>query len=230
MFDSTMNYIFRSTVLEYAAGGSASQLYQNIELMREAYPPQAFYALMNLLSSHDQARSLHVLGWNSDQTDTKTIELAKQRFRLALFFQMTFPGSPAIYYGDEVGVTGGDDPYNRATYPWADLGGKPDLTLLADVKTLTQLRHNHAVLRRGSIEAPLLINDHVIVLLRQLGESVAVTAVNNATSSTTVEVTLPAHLGKLTFVDALSGQRLEAVNGKLQLTVPAQFGVILQNN
>jgi glycosidase len=171
-----------------------------------------------------------VLGWNSNQTDTKTIALAKQRFRLALFFQMTFPGAPAIYYGDEVGVTGGDDPYNRATYPWADLGGKPDLALLADVKKLTQLRHEHAVLRRGSIEAPLLINDHVIVLLRQLGDSVAITAVNNATSPTTVEVSLPAHLSKLTFVDALSGQGIETANGKLQLTVPAQFGLVLYKN
>jgi glycosidase len=230
MFDSTMNYIFRSTVLEYAAGGKASQLYQNIELMREAYPPQAFYALMNLLSSHDQARSLHVLGWSSDQADAKTIALAKQRFRLALFFQMTFPGSPAIYYGDEVGVTGGDDPYNRATYPWADLGGKPDLALLADVKKLTQLRRDHAVLRRGSIEAPLLANDHVIVLLRQLGDSAAITAVNNATTASTIEVTLPAHLGKLTFRDALSGEQIQTVNAKLQLTVPAQFGVVLINN
>jgi glycosidase len=170
-----------------------------------------------------------VLGWNSDQADAKTIALAKQRFRLALFFQMTFPGSPAIYYGDEVGVTGGDDPYNRATYPWADVGGKPDLPLLADVKKLTQLRRDHAVLRRGSIEAPLLVNDHVIVLLRQLGDSVAITALNNATSPSTIEVKLPAHLGKLAFVDALSEQGIETVNGKLQLTVPAQFGVVIYN-
>jgi glycosidase len=143
---------------------------------------------------------------------------------------MTFPGAPAVYYGDEVGVTGGDDPYNRATYPWADLGGKPDLALLTDVKKLTRLRHDHAVLRRGSLEAPLLIDDHVIVLLRQLGESVAITAVNNATSSATVDVTLPAHLGKLTFVDALSGQVTEIANGKLRLTVPAQFGVVVHHN
>ncbi len=56
-FDSTMNYIFRNAVLDYAAGADATSAYQNLELMREAYPPQAFYALMNLLSTHDQARS-----------------------------------------------------------------------------------------------------------------------------------------------------------------------------
>ena len=78
--------------------------------------------------------------------------------------QMTYPGAPTIYYGDEVGVTGGDDPDNRRTYPWADLGGKPDLELLVRFKQLTALRHQHAVLRRGSLEAPLLVDDHVMVL------------------------------------------------------------------
>ena len=62
MFDSTMNYIFRNSVLECASGGDARALNANLELMREHYPPPALYALMNLLSTHDQARSLNVLG------------------------------------------------------------------------------------------------------------------------------------------------------------------------
>ena len=138
MFDSTMNYIFRNSVLEYAAGGKARALYGNIELMREAYPPQAFHALMNLLSSHDQARAQHQFGWHadkdsdkdsdkdndkdSDPQDPATIAQAKQRLLLAVFFQMTFPGPPTVYYGDEVGVTGGDDPATAAPIPgptWA---------------------------------------------------------------------------------------------------------------
>ncbi len=227
MFDSTMNYIFRNTVLEYAAGGKASQLYKNIELMREAYPPQAFYALMNLLSSHDQSRSLHVLGWQNAEADTKVIALAKKRLRLALFFQMTFPGAPAIFYGDEVGVTGGDDPYNRATYPWDDLDGKPDHLLLADVKKLTQLRNDNAVLRRGSIEAPLLIDEHVIVLVRQLGEVLAITATNNSEVAKAVTVELPFR-GKVdTFTDPLSGTQVQVTNGKLAFVVPPIFGTVL---
>src|SRR6202008_3880095 len=107
------------------------------ELLREAYPPQAFYALMNLLSSHDQARALHHFGYMEplgrrdaasvprgesgslgrpgaarDDGNAEALKLAKQRLRLAVFFQMTYPGAPTIYYGDEVGVAGGDDPYN----------------------------------------------------------------------------------------------------------------------
>ncbi len=115
MFDSTMNYVFRNAVLAYAAGGKAPDLAEQLEHLREAYPPQAHFALMNLLSSHDQARALHHFGWQSDADSPATVARAKARLKLAVFFQMTYPGAPAVYYGDEVGVTGGEDPYNRAT-------------------------------------------------------------------------------------------------------------------
>ena len=230
-FDSTMNYIFRNTVLDYAAGGKARKLYANIELMREAYPPQAFYALMNLLSSHDQARALHALG-DQDEGRAQDLTLAKQRLRLAVLFQMVFPGAPSIYYGDEVGVTGGEDPYNRAPYPWADLGGKPDLALLKDVQALTQMRQKHRVLRHGSIEAPLYLDDHVIVLLRQDGPRWALTSLNNAQSSQTLAVKLPAHLRRLQglrWQDALTGKKLKSLGapGLLQISVPPLGGRVL---
>jgi glycosidase len=227
MFDSTMNYIFRNTVLEYAAGGKASDLYRNIELMREAYPPQSFYALMNLLSTHDQARSLHYLGWQSENDAPALIARAKQRFKLALFFQMTFPGAPAVYYGDEVGVTGGDDPYNRAPYPWADRGGQPDTELLAEVKRLIKLRKDNPVLRRGSIEAPLLLDEHVIVLGRKLGDKVALSASNNSEAPQTVTIALPEQFHAAAFTDALTGASYTAVQGRISFTVPPLFGTLL---
>ena len=227
MFDSTMNYIFRNAVLEYAAGGKARSLYPNIELMREAYPPQAFYALMNLLSSHDQARALHQFGWHADTTDAKTIAEARQRLKLAVLFQMTFPGSPAVYYGDEVAVTGGDDPYNRATYPWSDQGGKPDADMLATFRQLIGLRKQHAVLRRGTIDAPLHVDDHTIVLLRQLGDRVAITATNNSTAPQVVALQLPSGLRVNRFADALGGPSVATGTGKITLHVPPLFGVVL---
>ncbi len=226
-FDSTMNYIFRNTVLDYAAGGNARALYENIELMREAYPPQSFFALMNLLSSHDQARALHQFGYRSDSDAAPTIALAKQRLRLAVFFQMVFPGSPAVYYGDEVGLTGGDDPYNRAAYPWADRGGKPDDTLLEDFKRLIRLRREHAVLRHGSLSAPLLLNEHVIVLARQDGADWAITASNNSDKPQAVTFPLPVAAGTNEWVDALTGAKHIVLNGKLTVTVPALFGSVL---
>jgi cyclomaltodextrinase len=219
MFDSTMNYIFRNAVLDYAAGKPAQAAYANLELIREAYPPQALQALMNLLSTHDQPRALHHFG------EDKNLTLAKRRLRLALFFQMTYPGSPTIYYGDEVGLGGGDDPYNRAPYPWADEGGQPDQALLADFKRLTQLRHDLPVLRRGSLSAPLHLDDHVIVLARQDGKTWAVTATNNSAEARTVTVRLP--FAARTLRDAMGGNAVPVANGEIQLTVPPLFGRVL---
>jgi glycosidase len=224
MFDSTMNYIFRNAVLDYAAGKSAQQTYANLELLREAYPPQALYALMNLLSTHDQARALFHFGYHDDG-NTDALKLAKQRLRLAVFFQMTYPGSPTIYYGDEVGLGGGDDPYNRAPYPWADEGGLPDRTLLSDFKRLTRLRHELPVLRHGSLNAPLLADEHVVVLARQDGKTWAITATNNSTEARTVTVRLPFAAKRLR--DALGGKAVAVANGKIRLTVPALFGRVL---
>ena len=227
MFDSTMNYIFRSTVQEYAAGGDATKLMPNLELMREAYPRPAFYALMNLLSSHDQARALHHFGWHDDTKDPSVIALAKQRLKLAVLFQMTYPGAPTVYYGDEVGVTGGDDPYNRATYPWADLGGQPDTALLAEFKRLIKLRNDHAVLRRGSLDAPLFVDAEVIVLAREHQGTWAITATNNGLAARTVRVTLPAG-AKTAYRDALgTAGSVMAEGGVLNLSVPPLFGAVL---
>lgn len=225
-FDSTMNYIFRNALLEYAAGGDAALLYRNIESIREAYPPPAFHALMNLLSTHDQARSLHVLGWTPEATP-EAIALAKRRFRMALLFQMSFPGAPAVYYGDEVGVTGGDDPFNRATYPWADQGGKPDLDLRAYVKKLIALRHAEPVLRRGTLDAPLFADANTIVLLRRLGERWAITATHNADMPRTLTLPLPAGAPASGWADALGGTPAAVANGQLTLQLPALGGVVL---
>ena len=219
MFDSTMNYIFRNAVLDYAAGKPGTLMAANLELMREAYPPQAFSALMNLLSTHDQPRALHHFGEDTD------LPLAKQRLRLAVLFQMTYPGSPTIYYGDEVGLGGGDDPYNRAPYPWADEGGTPDQALLADFKRLTQLRHSLPVLRHGTLAAPLHADDHVVVLARQDGKAWALTATNNSSEPRTVTVTVPMETGTLR--DALGGEAVTVQRHQIQLTVPQLFGRVL---
>jgi cyclomaltodextrinase len=227
-FDSTMNYIFRSTVVAYANGAKASEVYRNIELMRENYPPQAFFALMNLIDSHDSSRALYDFGFKNEHTDAATVALAKQRLRLAAFFQMTFPGSPAIYYGDEVGVTGGDDPFDRGTYPWPDLGGKPDETLLGDYKKLTKLRRDNPVLRHGSLEAPGYLDDHVVALYRRDGGQWAIVAMNNDAAPRTVTLHLPGPIAATTFTDALSGKDFAAAaDGTLELTVPAMFGSVL---
>jgi glycosidase len=225
-FDSTMNYIFRNTVIDYANGGDARKLYRNIELMREAYPPQAFYALMNLISSHDVPRALHLFGYTSETTDAAKIAEAKQRLLLAAFFQMVFPGAPAIYYGDEVGLTGGEDPFNRAPYPWADEGGKPDVALLHQFRELASLRRQHAVLRHGSLQAPLAADAHTLALIRHHHGETALTLMNNDVQPKQLTLHLPADAAT-TYRDALTGATVHATGGSLVLKVPALFGRVL---
>ncbi|MDE2371861.1 MAG: hypothetical protein KGN16_23030 [Burkholderiales bacterium] len=224
MFDSTMNYVFRNAVLDYAGGGKAGKMVANLEHLREAYPQPALYALMNLLSSHDVARSLYVLGWHGDTGDEA---LAKRRMRLAVFLQMIWPGAPMVYYGDEVGMTGGDDPYNRGPYPWPDLGGHPDLALRAEFKRLIAMRRDHPVLRRGSLAAPLHVDDAVVVWWRRLGSVCALTAVNNGDAPRRVAVDLPASCRARGFVDGLDGGAVAANGRRVEFDVPALAGRFL---
>jgi cyclomaltodextrinase / maltogenic alpha-amylase / neopullulanase len=227
MFDSTMNYIFRNAVIDYANGKPAPDSYRYIEFMREAYPQQSFYALMNLLSSHDQPRTLHVFGYQNANTDAAVIAAAKQKLKLAVFFQMIFPGAPTVYYGDEVGMIGGEDPYNRAPYPWEDQGGKPDKELLAEFKKMIQLRKDNPVLSHGSLNAPLFINEHLIVLLREFENTVAITATNNANTAQNVSIAVPANTKATSFINALTNERTQVINGKINIGIPAQYGVVL---
>jgi glycosidase len=226
MFDSTMNYVFRNAVLEYAAGGKAGDLVASLEAIREAYPSQAHSALMNLLSSHDAPRALHRFGWHEDTSDDAKIAEAKSRLLLAVFFQMTYPGAPTIYYGDEVGVHGGEDPYNRATYPWEDEGGEPDKALLAEFKKFIALRNAHPILRRGESFAPLYADDQVVVMVRRLNAQWALVAVNNAREAKRVSVTLPPGWSG-TPADPLGGVAPQAAGGQLELDIGALAGRVL---
>jgi glycosidase len=168
-----------------------------------------------------------VLGWEHAEDKPETIARAKQRLRLAFLFQAAYPGAPAIYYGDEVGVAGGPDPYNRATYPWPDLGGKPDMALHAEMQRLLALRRDHAVLRRGSLSAPLQLDDHVIVFAREGQGELVLVALNNADSAQMASFPLPAGTRATRFEDVLTGEVFNAQNGQLSLSVPALYGRML---
>jgi glycosidase len=231
MFDSTMNYVFRNAVQDYAAGGKASGLVAQLEHLREAYPAPVHRALMNLLSSHDQARALHVFGWHEDTKDAALIERAKQRLLLGVFLQMSYPGAPTVYYGDEVGVTGGDDPYNRATWPWPDEGGQPDLALREQFRRLIAMRHANPVLRRGELMAPLVVDEHVVVWPRRLAaggqERWALVAVNNAAAARTVRLPRPAGLPRGPLADALGAPAVAADGEEIEFVLPALSGRVL---
>lgn len=222
-FDSTMNYVLRNAVLDFANGSDARKLVANLEHLREAYPHQAFHALMNLLSSHDQARALHVLGGPLGASPD-ALHQAKQKLRLATLVQMTLPGSPTVYYGDEVGLSGGEDPYNRMPYPWADQGGQADLDLRSDFKSLLHLRRKHVVMRRGVLQAPLLSTPHVVVLARQHGAQTVLVAYNNSDQAETVTVDVPASLKNRNGVFLWGSGAVNVRATRMTLTVPPLGG------
>jgi glycosidase len=228
MFDSTMNYIFRNAVLDHAGGGRAQDLVAQLEHLREAYPPQAHFALMNLISSHDVARAVHVLGWHDQAADAPQARRARERLKLAAFIQMTQPGAPMVYYGDEVGMTGGEDPYNRGAYPWPDLGGQPDLALREVFRQLIALRRQHAVLRHGRMLAMQALDEQVSLSRRVLGHTRAWVLSSNAEVPRTVSLPRAALAGARRLRDAQTGEVLHVDRQHaLSVTIPARWGRVL---
>ncbi len=167
--DGLMNYPLRSAILEFFQGGGGEHFVEAMETLRENYPPFAFYSAMNSLGTHDTPRALTLLGaggefrdqskeWRANfRLSPKQRRRGKDLLRAASLLLFCFPGSPTIYYGDEAGMEGFEDPFNRRTYPW----GHEDRELLDWFRALGALRRKHPALRRGDIrylagEGPLL--------------------------------------------------------------------------
>ena len=236
MYDSVMNYVFRTAVTGFAKGGSATAAMEALEKIRERYPEEAFYAMMNLVGSHDTTRVLSYLDGIDDdrkQTDEAsafptyetTSDLAKQRQYLVALMQFTYAGAPTIYYGDEIGMTGSDDPDDRRAMEW----GKGNKELVTWYATLAAIRAQHDVLRTGSVE-PIVVNNNVMGYVRRDADEVMIILVNNATSDKEVTIDLSAlkvDADKLT--DLLTNKAATIADGKLTITVPAVNGVILSD-
>lgn len=162
-FDSTMNYRFRDALVDFVLATDAKTLASRLTEIYEDYPKEAFYVMMNVLSSHDTARAKKLFGdiepelfADQERARGKTPEeiaalnkLATAGLKLAAIFQMGYPGSPTIYYGDEVGLTGHKDPDCRRTFPWEQ--ATPDNELLSHYRKLAKIRNENQVLRTGDL-------------------------------------------------------------------------------
>ncbi len=160
--DSVMNYPFRDAILNFLLGADSGsdpkEFAETVESILENYPPQAARLLMNHIGTHDTERALTVLGgepagnrgreWQSAQKMTpEQRETGKKRLKLASLIQYFLPGIPCLYYGDEAGLEGYRDPFNRRCYPW----GNEDRELLDWYETLGRIRteHKHILARGG---------------------------------------------------------------------------------
>ena len=138
-FDGLMNYPVRDAILRLLFAGTLDlpHFVDKVEALFAMYPRENMYAMYVPLGSHDTERLLTKL---EDQVD---------KTRLAFLFQFAFPGAPAIYYGDEVGLTGGKDPACRGAFPWNP--SHWNMELLEWVKKLVALRKQIPAMRRGGI-------------------------------------------------------------------------------
>jgi len=146
--DSVMNYPFRQIVIDFLLEKINSQtVHLHLMSLYENYPIHNFYSLMNLLGSHDVPRILTIFQDALINIDgiKKKQEIAIKQLKLAILWQMTFPGVPSIYYGDEVGLEGGNDPLNRRGFPWE----RGNNELYEWVQKMIIIRNQYDVLRTG---------------------------------------------------------------------------------
>ena len=158
--DSTMNYPLRTAILDFLLRGDGAAFRRRLLELLEHTPRPCWDVMMNLLSSHDVPRAITVLGgtpmehrdrdW---QRAHNTLTVAqyyrgRQLFMLGTLMTMTLPGMPCIYYGDEAGLVGYADPFNRGTYPW----GREDTGLRECIRQMAGLRNGHSALSTGGLE------------------------------------------------------------------------------
>jgi neopullulanase len=238
-FDGVMNYLFTGPTLAFAAGDRVVQEHveipdyypypaldaagyaDKIQALFSLYPWEIQLAQLNLLSSHDVARVGTVVG--EDLSSLK----------LSALLQMTFPGAPSIYYGDEVGLMGGMDPDCRRGFP-PESAWHQDL--LHHYRTLIALRHAHPALRVGDYQV-LFTEGLVYVFCRRLTGTAhpeadcrtVLIAVNAGTvTATTAAFTLPGGMANPPQCLYGQGSLTQSGSGKTGiLTISARAGLIL---
>lgn len=214
--DSVMNYPWQKAILRYVRGeDDGAELGRSIRTLAENYPPDVLQTVMNILSTHDTPRAINAL---LDPRDGDRAELAqrsftdeqlrfgKQRLKLAAFLQFMLPGMPCIYYGDEAGMTGYRDPFNRGFYPW----GREDEQLISFYHALCNLKKTQPALRRGTVLVVEAGGGRVMLLRQYQGQSIAICC-----NQSTQNWTLP-RSGKLLLggqITELSEQNLTLAQG-----------------
>jgi cyclomaltodextrinase len=227
-FDAVMNYVQMRAVTAFFGARTLAGLYPGggypplqpldaagfaraIEDMLALYDWEITTAQMNLLGSHDTARFLTMVGED------------KSALRLAMLFQMTMPGAPTVYYGDEIGLSGGYEPESRGAMPWDRSAW--DMDLLEYVRAAIWLRKAHPVLRRGSYHTRLA-DGELFVFERVLEGQRLVVAFNTATEARALTVPLERGAGQPRI---LFGTAHDAAlqNTVLTMTAPPRSGIVI---
>lgn len=207
--DSVTNYPYRDIISNFLNEEiSSKDFYKVIMSIKENYPRENFYANMNLLGNHDTERILTVLKENLN------------KLKLALCLQMTLPGVPLIYYGDEAGLLGNKDPENRKAYPW----GRENKEILSYYSFFGNFRKNEEVLRKGDFYIFKDTPEDIIAFKRVYKEKEMIIIVNRSNSRKTI--TLDSEKGR--YKDKFSKEEFYG-DGSITLEVERENYKILTN-
>ncbi|MBI1800673.1 MAG: glycoside hydrolase family 13 protein [Chloroflexi bacterium] len=230
-FDAVMNYQFTRACIEFFIGrdadpsfiptgygptqaGDATQFARSIETLLNRYPAPATAAMLNLLDSHDMPRFLTIARGDDSA------------LRLATLFQTTYPGAPSIFYGDEIGITGGHDPDTRKGMIWERSRWNTDL--LDYFKRCIALRRSSPALRHGTYQT-LHAQSYVYVFGRQSGDETMVIALNTARESLTLTLPLKDYLPDGTVLrDVWNSTTTTITGGICELRLPPRAGVVME--
>lgn len=194
--DSVMNYPFRDAVLAFFTSKlDAYGLNDALGGQRERYPEPFYRACMNTLGSHDTQRVLSVLSGAPGKDaltrrqqaeyrhDERAVQIGKIKLMTAACLQYSMPQPPCVLYGDEAGMLGLTDPFNRGTFPW----GREDRNLTAHYRRLGKLRRESAALTEGTaVFCPA--SPDIFAVYRRKGDETAITFVNSSGQSRDIVV------------------------------------------
>ena len=203
--DSVMNYPFKNAVLGFVCGRDAGQTMTDILSICEHYPAPALDTALNFLSTHDTERALTVIAdepangrgreWQSGRCVTgDAYEEGMLKLRMAYAIIYTLPGVPCLYYGDEIGMQGYRDPFNRGFYCW----NSHEERLKPVLAQLAQLRHTCEAFRTGELH--VLRAEGGVLHYQRIGEFEAAEIIVNRTEHIIVE---PLASGKHTEVNPM---------------------------
>lgn len=154
-FDSVMNYPFANAIIDFCRNGKAEYFMSTIMQIVENYPKQCLDVMMNHIGTHDTERAITKIAgesceyrdrtWQSCHSLGDKYQMGVQLLKCAVALQFTLPGVPSIYYGDEAGMEGYKDPFNRGCYPW----GNENEELLDFYKTMGRIRRENSVFQKG---------------------------------------------------------------------------------